>query len=474
MGKDRLTDKLCRSVSAYATKGQNGTAIGGPFDSRGEDTLRVMASLAMLAMLAVLVVTATVHAGARTATEVTDASVRPFVIRHARIFDGQRVVSADEVLVEDGRIREVGKRLKIPRGTAEIDANGDTLLPGLIDAHTHDWGDSAKQAALFGVTTELNMGAPPKVIDDLRRAAAAGKALDSADLRSAGNVVTPPKGHGTEYGLVVPTLTDAGEAQAFVDARIAEGSDYIKIILEDGHVCHLEYKRLSDEELAATVAAAHKRGKLAVVHISSQEDARIAIAAGADGIAHLFSDTPPRAEVISLMRRRHAFVITTLTAIQSGLGTASGASLLADRRLAAFLSPDAQAHMKEPIPFRCSGEMSNAFAAAKQLRDAGIPILAGTDAPAPGSWNGASLHGELELLVSAGLSPSDALAAATSVPARTFRLSDRGRIAPGLGADLLLVHGDPTREITATRDIVGVWKAGASLRRSLAASAPAM
>jgi imidazolonepropionase-like amidohydrolase len=299
----------------------------------------------------------------------------------------------------------------------------------------------------------------------------------SAPGSVTGNCLTCPRpkcqGLRLTNGLPVPTLTGAREAQGF-DARIAEGSDYIKIILEDGHVCHLEFKRLSDEELAATVAATHKRGKLAVVHISSQEDARIAIAAGADGIAHLFSDGPPRAEVISLMRRHHAFAITTLTAIQSGLGTASGVSLLADRRLAAFLSPDAQAHMKEPIPFRCSGEMANAFAAAKQLRNAGIPILAGTDAPAPGSWNGASLHGELELLVKAGLSPSDALAAATSVPARTFHLSDRGRIAPGLRADLLLVHGNPTREITATRDIVAVWKAGVPLRRSPAASASAM
>jgi imidazolonepropionase-like amidohydrolase len=401
-------------------------------------------------------------------------SVRPFVIRHARVFDGQRLVSAQEVFVEGGKIRGVGKGLTMARGTAEIDARGDTLLPGLIDSHTHDWGDSTKQALRFGVTTELNMGAPPMFVDDLRRAGAAGKAFDSAELLSACNVVTPPNGHGTEYGLPVPTLANAQEAQAFVDARIAEGSDYIKIILEDGHACHLAFARLSEEELAATVVATHKRGKLAVVHISSQEDARIAVSVGADGIAHLFSDAPPRPEVISLMRRRHAFAITTLTAIQSGLGTTSGASLLADRRLVAFLSPDAQAHMKEPIPFRCTGELANAFAAAKRLRGAGVPILAGTDAPAPGSWNGASLHGELELLVRAGLSPSDALAAATSVPASTFHLSDRGRIAPGLRADLLLVHGDPTRDITVTREIVAVWKAGVRVERGPAASAPGM
>jgi imidazolonepropionase-like amidohydrolase len=436
---------------------------------------RISAQASWIGVLVCALIPGTTQAGARSSENTTEASafIPRFVIRNARVFDGQRLVSAEEVLVANGRIRAVGKGLAIPRGTAEIDARGETLLPGLIDSHSHDWGDSAKQAVLFGVTTELNMGAPPKFIEDLKRAEAAGKALDSAEVLSACNVLTPPKGHGTEYGLPVPTLASAQEAQAFVDARIAEGSDYIKIILEDGHACHLEFARLSEEELTASVDAAHKRGKLAIVHISSQEDARMAISAGADGIAHLFADAPPRAEVLSLMRRAHAFAITTLTAIQSGLGTVSGASLLADKRLVTFLSPAAQAHMKEPIPFRCTGELANAFAAAKQLREAGVPLLAGTDAPAQGSWNGASLHGELELLVRAGLSPSDALAAATSVPASTFHLIDRGRIAPGLRADLLLVRGDPTSAITSTRDIVAVWKAGVPITRNPVAFPPA-
>ncbi|HEV7502131.1 MAG TPA: amidohydrolase, partial [Vicinamibacteria bacterium] len=195
------------------------------------------------------------------------------MVRHARVFDGRRSTPDQDVWVEGGRIRAVGHRLRTPPGTTEIDATGDMLLPGLIDAHTHDWGDSTKQALAFGVTTELNMAGPPAFVAERKRAEAEGKAFDSADLLSAGNVVTPPKGHGTEYGLTVPTLTAATEAQAFVDARIAEGSDYIKIILEDGRGCGREFARLSDEELAAVVAAAHARGKLAIVHVTTQEDA---------------------------------------------------------------------------------------------------------------------------------------------------------------------------------------------------------
>jgi imidazolonepropionase-like amidohydrolase len=386
-----------------------------------------------------------------------DSSPR-FLIRHALIFDGKQVISADSVFVQDGNIEAVGKSLNAPPGTPEIDAAGDTLLPGLIDSHTHDWGDSPKQALLFGVTTELNMAGVPAGVAKLKQAAAAD--FESADMLSAGNVVTPPKGHGTEFGVPVPTLASAADAQQFVDERIAEGSDYIKIIYEDGRVCHTPFTRLSREELAVSIAAAHKRGKLAIVHISSQDDARDAVAAGADGLAHLFADSAPQPDFAEFVLRHHAFVETTLTTIQSALGTPSGTSLVADKRLAEFLSPDAQSHLKEPMPFVCSGKLANALAAARQLHDAGVAVLAGTDAPSPGDWNGVSMHGELELLVRAGLTPSDALAAATSLPAATFHLNNRGRIAPGFRADLLLVRGDPTKDITATRDIVSVWKAG--------------
>src|SRR5260370_37328132 len=115
--------------------------------------------------------------------------------------------------------------------------------------------------------------------------------------------------------------------------------------------------------------------------------------------------------------------------------------------------------------------MNYSFAAqaVRELHAAGVPILAGDDAPLTGTVWGASIHQELQLLVEAGLTRAEALASATSVPAQIFGpccgLADRGRIAPGMRADLLLVRGDPTRDITATRDIVAVWKAGARCDR---------
>ena len=100
------------------------------------------------------------------------------------------------------------------------------------------------------------------------------------------------------------------------------------------------------------------------------------------------------------------------------------------------------------------------------LHAAGVPILAGTDTPNLGTAWGVSMHREMEMLVDVGLTPIEALRAATSVPADAFRLKDRGRIKTGLRADLILVSGDPEIDITTTRDIVRVWKLGNEVVRT--------
>jgi hypothetical protein len=142
-------------------------------------------------------------------------------------------------------------------------------------------------------------------------------------------------------------------------------------------------------------------------------------------------------------------------------GTPSGESLTTDSRLAPYLATDDIANLRKPFPkFSTSPSEKYAEQTVAELKAAGVPVLAGTDAPNPGTSHGASIHRELELLVRSGLTPAEALAAATSTPATAFHLDDRGVIAPGKRADLLLVRGDPTQDITATRDIVSVWKLG--------------
>ncbi|MGC2694154.1 MAG: CIA30 family protein [Candidatus Angelobacter sp.] len=387
-----------------------------------------------------------------------------FVIRDVRIFDGNRVITKGMVWVQNGKIKAVGADLKVPASIRTINGAGETLMPGLIDAHTHAFGSALKEALAFGVTTELDMFTDHNYAAQIKREQADGKDLDLADLRSAGTLVTAPKGHGTEYGMAIPTISSPSEAQAFVDARIAEGSDYIKIIYDDGKTYGLTIPTITRETMAAVVSAAHRRGKLAVVHIGSLQGAKDAIQAGADGLAHLFVDAAPDAEFVSLVAQHHAFVVPTLSVLASISGAPSGKPLANDARIQPYLEPESLKNLGAAFP-KTSGQFTYPQEAVRQLKTQHVLILAGTDAPNPGTAHGASMHGEVALLVGAGLTPVEALTAATSTPARAFHLDDRGQIAAGKRADLLLVKGDPTTDITATRNIVSVWKAGIELDR---------
>ena len=398
---------------------------------------------------------------------------REFVIRDVRVFDGERVVPKTNVHVRDGTIVSVGGTA--PAGVESIPGDGKTLLPGFIDAHTHAFGDALDRALVFGVTTELDMFTDHRMAATMRaEQQRADGALRRADLYSAGTLVTSPKGHGTEYALQIPTLAVAADAQTFIDARIAEGSDYIKIVYDDGASYGMQMPTIDRAVLAAAIAAAKTRGKLTVVHIGSRQGAIDTIAAGASGLVHIFADAPADAAFVQQVVKAGAFVTPTLSVTESTTGVASGASLIKDARLSSFINAAERTSLEGRFPLRPSSKqnLAIAFGATKQLYDAGVPILAGTDAPNPGTAHGVSLHRELELLVKAGLPPEAALRAATSVPANIYQLRDRGRIALGLRADLVLVNGDPTSDITATRDLVAVWKRGVQLAREKA-TAPA-
>ncbi|RQO43014.1 imidazolonepropionase [Rhodococcus sp. KBW08] len=405
-------------------------------------------------------------------------------IINGRLFDGEHVLEDTTVVLNGTQISAVGG--EPPVGATIVDARGGTLLPGLFDAHVHTSEEALALALRFGVTTELEMQGM-----NTKASRAHITENDSlADVRSAGFGITPPGGHPSELMPddfkpesrgepddrgdrpgphempLMPFSTTAEEAAAFVPQLIAAGSDYIKFMVDDGTVeGHPGLPMLDQATLTAGVAETHRHGMLAIAHTLTVDATRMAIEAGIDGFAHLFMDQPHTVEIIDLIAASGAFVVPCVVLNASMMGI-TGASLTEDPRVSSRLNEAWTNTLNSSYSRYPQGKLEDVLASVKALHDVGVDLMVGTDAaplPLPflgGVVHGASVHQELQYLVQAGLTPIQALRAATLTPARRFGLEDRGRIAEGLRADLLLVDGDPTTTISDTLNLRDVWRRG--------------
>ncbi len=425
--------------------------------------------IAIIAALAAVIAAAVALQGngaPRADTSVPDDS---FAIRGVRVFDGDAVTESANVVVRGGRIVAVGEGADIPADVPGIDGAGKTLLPGLIDAHVHAWGDAQRDMARFGVTSALDLHGVSGRLPALREQRESLANGTQADLWAAGYAITASGGHGTQYGFPVPAVDAGTDIDAFIGERVAEGADFIKLIIEDmgSYGAARRIPTLSPEQVRQVVAAAHARERRAVAHVSALADARVAIDAGADGLVHVFSDAVADEAFVASMGERKAFIVPTLAVIASTAGSDEGKTLASDPSLQPLLTAEQAGTLSSGFGGTHPARLQRAIESVRRLHAAGVDILAGSDAPNPGTAHGASLHHELELLVRAGLSPAQALAAATSLPAKRFDLAERGHIAPGMRADLVLVDGNPLDDITATRAIVSVWKNGHRVQRDV-------
>jgi imidazolonepropionase-like amidohydrolase len=349
-------------------------------------------------------------------------------INNVLVFDGENLSGPKTVLIDGTLIGDD------ETGTTDVlvDGSGCTLLPGFVDCHVHiDKVSDLALWATFGVTTVCDMATiPPEKYAPLRSADEPTRWLGSGLPAFAGNST-----HARMFSFAGVkgdrAIHNIDEAVSFVEARVRENVNFIKIIADSpGH----------DQDVLDRIQVEAKRhNKLTIAHAAHYSAFPRCLHAEFDVLTHTPLDKILDDVVVDRMVSQKTVSVPTLTMMET------------------FSQSWLMWLIRGKLNFK------NAIDSVTAMHQAGVPILAGTDAnnfPLFGIKAGTSLHHELELLVKSGLTPTETLRSATSLPARYFKLEDRGRIVPGLRADLVLVEGNPTEDITVTRRIKRVWSGG--------------
>lgn len=380
-----------------------------------------------------------------------------------RAFTGMRLFAAREfppidnatMLVRDGRITEVGPAatVPIPAEAERISLAGKVVIPGLINAHGHanDLVRDLKVYAHYGVTTVYSLG-------NDNNAQAAVEARESQDtpaltrsrIFTAGPVLAP--------GSVA-------EARELVARNVAMKVDIIKIRVDDNLGTTA---KMPPEIYRAVIDEAHKLGRRVAVHLFYAEDAKGVLDAGADFIAHSVRDVPVDGPFITRARARGACFSPTLMREVSTFVYESTPPFFSDPLFLAHADPKTLATLNEPArqeamrsnpsAQRYKLALDNASRNVKRLSDAGVPLAMGTDTGLTGRFQGYFEWMELELMVKAGLSPRQALFAATRDAAKCMKLEqDLGTLEAGKWADFVALNADPLVDIANIRTVDSVW-----------------
>lgn len=355
------------------------------------------------------------------ASHLRQRSSHKVALDNVRVFNGESLSQPRTVVIEDGLIGVDAKDAQ------HFDARGATLLPGLIDSHCHPSNATQlEDLTRYGVTTGFQMACfLPEMCKSLQNHTGLTSIMSASAAASA-----PGSIHGKITSMVDPSLLihNISQVPAWVERQLASNPDYVKLIAE--------VPGLSQAELNSLTKLSRKTGKPVAIHAGSYVPFKQAIETGCDHIQHAPVDIAISAEIAKQVFENGQTSTPTLTMM----------------RATAMNQPQNKIY-------------ANARESVTLLHQAGVPILLGTDAntspgvPASVPF-GSSVHDELENLVEAGLSTLEALRSATLLPAVHYGLHDRGLIAPGMRADLLLVDGNPLEDIKATRNILKVWVGG--------------
>ena len=412
------------------------------------------------------------------------------VFENAMVLDGSgSPARRARVVIRGERIETVAPDAAVPPGARIVDATGQTLIPGLFDLHTHmpysalpglygDWGKNLKAYLLHGVTSAIDFGTYPETFKPMRRLLLEG--LPGPRLHLAARMTTPG-GHGAEAGrgdFFSLEVTTPAEARAAAARLLPYSPDVIKVFTDGWRYgAGSDMTSMNEPTLAAIVDAAHAQGVEVMTHTVSLDRAKQAARAGVDVIAHGIGDAPVDAEFVALVKKHGTAYVSTLAVFETKTWPVPAL-------LESFL---------EPAALRIVAKMSNSTTAATASRQrrwanvnanlldlfrSGAAVAAGTDAGVTGTLHGRSLLREIELMTAAGLTPVQAITAATSSSAQAIGVGkERGTIEPGKLADLVLIQGAPHERVADIYKVSAVWVGGkrqdlAKLRSEIATEGP--
>jgi imidazolonepropionase-like amidohydrolase len=421
-----------------------------------------------------------------------DSSV--LVLQHVRVIDGTGMPPIENatLVIQNGRITAIGAELqfKIPAHARVYDYSGKTIIPGLINAHGHlglvsgvensataytreNVTPELKQYEGYGVTAMLSLGGNSDLVFDLRREQQAGT-LGGADIFTAGRGIgalngAPPLPLGPDQ--IDRPATEA-EARAGVRRMAAQKVDIVKVWVDD---LHGKVPKMQPAVYRAVIDEAHKNHLRVAAHIYTLADAKSLVNDGVDVLAHSVRDQLVDQELIDAMRRHGTWYIPTFTVDESffiyaehpafmggAMNTAFFKTAAGPAVVAMLASPAYVAKVKaDPATAQHEQDFETGQQNLKILYAAGVKIGFGTDSGAmPTRIPGFAEHRELELMVRAGLTPMQAIVCATGHNAELLQAGDRGTLAVGKRADLVVLDGNPLDNIANAHKLVSILHGG--------------
>jgi imidazolonepropionase-like amidohydrolase len=418
------------------------------------------------------------------------------------LFDGARVIPGDgsaavengAILVERGTITRVGRAGEIaaPAGASRIGLAGKTVMPAIVSTHVHPGfqkgltysaanytretilGDLNREL-YFGISTAMSLGVEKgDVMFEMRADQAAGK-LGGAQLLLAGRGIGAPNaGPGAAaYANIAYEVTTEAEIRKAVQEQAAKKVDVIKIWVDDrgGRA-----PRLPTALSRAAIDEGHKAGLKVIAHIFYHDDAMELAAAGINGFAHLVRDKVMSDELIALMLKNNVYQMPNIATPERGIHAGMPA-WLDEPHLMGLLrdteSPEVIARVRASYSGRdpaVAARNQRGYAILQQslarLSAAGVRIVLGSDTGLEDHFFGFAEHKELQFMTESGMTPAQVIVAATSRAAEFLGLADRGTLAAGKRADLLVLDANPLDDIRNTRRIAKLYIAGAEIDRT--------